>query len=113
MLLEFDKRIDVNIDVLEQKMRENYQYYLDIIHKVVQINRYNYIDKYEKIKQKISHVMKREMNTDNIVTSPYLKLRDTIFGISDFSIKQRKKHNLFFNFDSRPVVENKLFRYNS
>ena len=89
MLLEFDKRIDVNIDVLEQKMRENYQYYLDIIHKVVQINRYNYIDKYEKIKQKISHEMKREMNTDNIVTSPYLKLRDAIFGISDFSIKQR------------------------
>ena len=89
ILSEFDKRIDVNIDVLEQNLRENYQYYLDIVDKVVKINRYNYIEKYEKIKQKISHEMKREMNIDNIITSPYLKLRDAIFAISDFSIKQR------------------------
>ena len=89
ILSEFDKKIDVNIDVLEQKLREDYHYYLDIINKVVQINRYNYIEKYENIKQKLSHEMKREMNTENIVTSPYLKLRDAILGIPDFSIKQR------------------------
>ena len=89
MLLEFDKKVDVNIDRLEQMLREDYQYYLDIIHKVIQINRYNYLEKYEIIKQKLSHEMKREMNTENIVTSPYLKLRDAIFGIPDFSIKQR------------------------
>ena len=89
MLSEFDKKIDVNIDVLEQKMKENYQYYLDIVNKVIQINKYNILGKYEKIKQKISHEMKREMNLENIITSPYLKLRDAILGISDFSIKQR------------------------
>lgn len=89
ILSEFDKKIDINIDVLEQKIREDYDYYLDIINKIIQINRYNYIEKYEIIKQKISNEMKREMKTENIITSPYLKLRDAIFGISDNSIKQR------------------------
>jgi len=103
ILSEFDKKIDVNIDVLEQQMRKNYQYYLDIINKVIQINRYNYIEKYEIIKQKISHEMKREMNIENIVTSPYLKLRDAIFGIPDFSIKQRDIIRFKENFTIDPI----------
>ena len=89
MLSEFDKNIDINIEILEKTIRDDYQYYLDIISKIVQINRYNYIEKYEIIKQKISHEMKKEMNIENIITSPYLKLRDAIFGNPDFSIKQR------------------------
>jgi hypothetical protein len=89
MLSEFDKKIDINIDVLEEKIKEDYNYYLDIVHKIIEIHKYNNIGKYEKIKQKISEQMKREMNIENIVISPYLKLRDAIFGIPDFSIKQR------------------------
>jgi hypothetical protein len=114
MLSEFDKKIEINIDVLEQNMRENYQYYLDIVHKVVKINKYNYIEKYEMIKQKITHEMKREMNTENIVTSPYLKLRDAIFGNSDFSIKQRDIVRFKEEFTIDPIANidfNKFWYY--
>jgi hypothetical protein len=84
-------KIDNNqeVEILEKTIRDDYQYYLDIISKIVQINRYNYIEKYEIIKQKISQEMKKEMNIENIITSHYLKLRDAIFGNPDFSIKQR------------------------
>jgi hypothetical protein len=89
ILSEFDTKIDINIKKLEDKLKEDYDYFFDIIHKIIKINKYNYIEKYEIIKQKINHEMKREMEIEEIVTSPYLKLRDAIFGIPDFFIKQR------------------------
>ena len=89
ILSEFDKKADSRIDEVEKIIKENYDYYFDIIHKIIKINKYNYIEKYEIIKQKISYEMKREMDIEHIVTSPYLKLRDAIFGIPDYSIKQR------------------------
>jgi hypothetical protein len=111
MLSEFDKKIDVNIDILEQRLREDYQYYLDVINKVVQINKYNYLGKYEMIKQKLSHEMKKEMNTENIVTSPYLKLRDAIFGNLDFSIKQRDIVRFKEEFTIDPIANIDLDKY--
>ena len=89
MLSEFDKKVDINIEFLEEKIRDDYNYYLSIISKIVEINRYNYIEKYEIIKQDISNEMKREMNIENIITSPYLKLRDAILGNLDIIVKQR------------------------
>ncbi len=35
------KKVDINIDILEQKIKEDYDYYLDIVHKIIEINRYN------------------------------------------------------------------------
>jgi len=89
ILSEFDTKVDLRIEELEKRIKEDYDYCFDILQKIIKINKYNYIEKYEIIKQNISREMKREMDIEELVTSPYLKLRDAIFSIPDFSIKQR------------------------
>ena len=96
---EFDKNYQSSKQELEYKINQQFEYYLSIVDKLKQIERtrvFKYNDaQYEMgLKDEDSKLGSSE---EEIVVSPYIKLRDMILGQPDFV----KKQNDIVRFSSR------------
>ena len=90
VLQEFDRSIEIQTNELKEEIEKNYLYYKDILPKVIRIEINKQYGKYEHKRYELGEEMKRELQTeDEIIVSPYLKLRDIILGQSNFEKLQR------------------------
>jgi hypothetical protein len=84
MINAFDKKYQVSKDIQEDKIKKNYEYCLNIITKLREIEKTN-IYKYNKAQYEMGAT---DENEEATLTSPYSKLRDIILGLEDFVKKQ-------------------------
>jgi hypothetical protein len=101
MLQEFDKRYEITIDELEKELENNIQYHLKMLKKIeilkdIQLSKPNNLA-YE--------LGKMASSNDDLIYSPYLKLRDMILGQDDFQKKQSDICRFVDKFCRKPMVE--------
>jgi hypothetical protein len=100
MLGEFDRRYEVSVDELENKLKNNITYHLKTLRKTqnlkeIQQNKANYL----------AFELGSLANTTELVTSPYMKLRDMILGQDDFAAKQANICLFVQKFCRDPLVD--------
>jgi hypothetical protein len=101
MLQEFDKRYEITIDELEKELENNIQYHLKMLKKTeilkdIQMSKPNNLA-YELGKMSTSN--------DDLIYSPYLRLRDMIMGQDDFPKIQHDICRFVDKFCRKPMVE--------
>jgi hypothetical protein len=90
VLEEFDRSIELQTSELREHIEKNFQYYKEVLPKLIRIDRNKQYGKYEYRKYELGVEMKTELRTeDEVISSPYLKLRDIILGQSSFDKQQR------------------------
>jgi hypothetical protein len=100
MLGEFDRRYEVSVDELEQKLKNNITYHLKTLRKTqllkeIQQNKANYL----------AFELGSLANTTELATSPHVKLRDMILAQDDFAMKQANICLFVQKFCRDPLVE--------
>ena len=101
MLQEFDKRYEITIDELEKELEKNIEYHLKMLKKMeilkeIQLHKSNNLA-YELGKMSTSN--------DDLIYSPYLRLRDMIMGQDDFPKIQHDICRFVDKFCRKPMVE--------
>jgi len=90
VLEEFDSSIELQTSELREDIEKNFQYYKEVLPKIIRIERNKQYGKYEYRKYELGQEMKAELRAeDEVVSSPYLKLRDIILGQTSFEKQQR------------------------
>jgi len=100
MMDEFDKRYEINVEELEKKLEKNMEYRLRMLSKL-QVLREIQLYKANNLAYEIGGYAK---NTDDLILSPYLHLRDLILGQDDFSKKQGDISRFVEGFCREPMV---------
>jgi hypothetical protein len=85
MLNQFDKNYDISTKKLMKQVDEQYSYYFAITDKIKKIYDFEFL-KYNN--QKIAIGLSLQNETFNIILSPFIPLRDSILGLTDFTKKQ-------------------------
>jgi hypothetical protein len=83
MIKEFDTRYSLNIDELEQKLGKNVAYYVKMLKKT-HIIQETQLYKHNNLAFEIGNFASK----DELLSSPYMKLRTLILGQDDFAKKQ-------------------------
>jgi len=101
MLQEFDKRYEITVEELEKELEKNIEYHLKLLKKTellkeIQLYKPNILA-YE--------LGKMANSNDDLIYSPYLKLRDMILGQDDFPKKQNDICRFVDKFCRKPMVE--------
>lgn len=99
MLAEFDKRYAVNVEELEQELEKNVAYFLKMLKKTqvlqeIQLCRAN----------NLAFELGNLASKDEILSSPYMKLRDLILGQDDFSKKQADICRFVETYCRKPMI---------
>ena len=84
MLDEFDRRYAVNIEDLEKRLEKNIEYHLKMLGKL-QVLKETQLYKANNLAYEIGNYAK---NTDDLIVSPYVRLRELVLGQDDFSKRQ-------------------------
>jgi hypothetical protein len=100
MLNEFDKRYEINIEEIEKELNYKFEMFLKNAKKIQLIKE---IELY-KTNNLQFELGRFATNTDDILQSPFLKLRDLIFGQEDFTKKQYDICRFVDNFCREPMV---------
>jgi hypothetical protein len=98
---EFDKRYEVSVDKLEKTLEKNIEYHLRMLKKTKAISE---IQAYKA--NNLASALGRLASTEDVLTSPYMKLRDLIMGQNNFSKKQRDICKFVTEYCRDPMVEN-------
>jgi hypothetical protein len=101
MLQEFDKRYEITVEELEKELENNIQYHLKMLKKTellkdIQMSKPNNLA-YE--------LGKMASSNDDLIYSPYLKLRDMIMGQDDFPKIQHDICRFVDKYCRKPMVE--------
>jgi hypothetical protein len=83
VMTEFDKKYDISLKEQQDQINKKYEYYQNVLPKLKLIKTHR-VRKYNNKCYKLGLNSKE----NNIVISPYFKLRDFILGIDDFIKKQ-------------------------
>lgn len=83
IMTEFDKRYEISLKEQQEQINKKYQYYQSILPKLKVIKTHR-LRKYNNKFYKLGLTGKE----NNIIISPYFKLRDLILGLDDFIKKQ-------------------------
>jgi len=100
LLNEFDKRYEINVEELEKKLAKNMEQQLRMLGKQ-QVLREIQLYKANNLAYEIGGYAK---NTDDLIISPYMRLRDLILGEDDFTKKQADICRFVENFCREPLV---------
>lgn len=100
MLSEFDKRVTVSIEELETKLEKNIAYYLKMLkrnHLLIDTQLYK--------ANNLAVTLGSLASIEDLIQSPYLKLRDLILGQGDFTKKQYDICRFVDNYCRDPMIE--------
>jgi hypothetical protein len=84
MMDEFDKRITISVDEIEETLEKNIAYYLSMLKKV---RLHQELQTYKA--NHLAYELGTMASKEELLQSPYVKLRDLILGQDDFVKKQR------------------------
>lgn len=98
---EFDKRYEISVEELEKTLDKNIEYHLKLLKKVKALRE---IQLYKP--NNLAVALGGLANTEDLLTSPHMKLRDLIMGQSNFSKKQRDICKFVDEYCRDPMVEN-------
>jgi len=98
---EFDKRYSVNVEELEKELDEKIQYDLKFMKKLFLLNE---IKLYRQ--SRLAFALGNMADVEELVFSPYLKLRDLVMGQDDFVKKQYDICRFVENYCREPMVDN-------
>jgi hypothetical protein len=101
LINEFDKRYVVSVEELEKNLENDIEYYRKKIIKKQILNEIQ-LYKYNNLAYEIG----KFVNATDILTSPYLELRDAILGQDDFTKKQQDIMRFVDKFCRYPMVDN-------
>lgn len=100
MFNEFDKRYEINVEEIEKELNYKFEMFLKNAKKI-QIIKEIQLYKTNNLQFELGRFAS---NTDDILQSPFLKLRDLIFGQEDFTKKQYDICRFVDNFCREPMV---------
>ena len=98
---EFDKRYEISVEELEKTLEKNIEYHLKLLKKTRALRE---IQLYKQ--NNLAFALGGLANTEDLLTSPHMKLRDLIMGQSNFSKKQRDICKFVDEFCRDPMIEN-------
>jgi hypothetical protein len=100
MMGEFDKRYAITIEELEKTLEKNIEYYLKMLKKNENLKE---IQAYRA--NNLAFSLGSYADTEDLIFSPYLKLRDMILGQAEFSKKQSDICRFVDKFCREPMIE--------
>lgn len=100
ILNEFDKRYTVNADELQKELEINIVVHIKQLKK-----RYNLHDIQRSKQSRLAYTIGNSISDNQIIQSPYLRLRDMILGQDDFSKKQVDICRFVLQYCRDPLVE--------
>ena len=100
ILNEFDKRYTVNADELQKDFETNLAIHIKQLKK-----QYNLRDLQRSKQSRLAYTIGNSISDNQIIQSPYLKLRDMILGQDDFSKKQADICRFVMQYCRDPLVE--------
>lgn len=102
---EFDKNYQSSKEELEVKINKQFDYFSGIMNKLKEIERFrNYKYNYAQYELGVQSDESSLAIAEDIVVSPFLKLRDMILGQSDFVKKQNDIVRFATRFTREPVI---------
>jgi len=98
---EFDKRYTISVEELEKTLDRNIEYHLKMLKKGKALK-----DIQAHKANNLAVALGRLASTEDLLTSPHMKLRDLIMGQNNFSKKQRDICKFVEEYCRDPMVEN-------
>jgi hypothetical protein len=100
MLTEFDRRYEVSVEELEDKLQKNIEYHMKTLIKNQRLK-----DILLNKANNLAFILGGLASMNDIITSPYLRLRDLILGQDDFTKKQYDVCRFVEKYGRDPLVE--------
>ena len=101
LINEFDKRYVVSVEELEKTLEDDIEYYRK---KIIKKQILNEIQLYKS--NNLAYELGKFANDDDILSSPYIELRDLILGQDDFTKKQQDIMRFVDKYCRYPMVDN-------
>ena len=100
MIGEFDKRYAISVEELEKTLEKNIEYYLKMLKRNESLRE---IQAYKA--NNLAYALGTYANTEELIFSPYLKVRDLILGQAEFSKKQNDICRFVEKFCRDPLID--------
>ena len=98
---EFDKRYEISVEELEKTLDKNIEYHLKLLKKTRALRE---IQLYKQ--NNLASALGGLANTEDLLLSPHIKLRDLIMGQNNFSKKHRDICKFVDEYCRDPMIEN-------